>query len=237
METTLETIAIIDTETSGLDPANDHVIEIGCVLWSIRWACVIATWSDLVQQSSNEAESVNNIPTGALDLGLVFHAAISRLRAFTARADVIVAHRAEFDSGFLPDIGKPWVCSKFDIEWPASKPGEGLAYVALAHGVPVTETHRALTDCLLLARVFEAAHRHHGADIRALLARAMRPRGLFQALTSYEEREMTKAAGFQWDPATKMWTRRIALDDVGALPFKVRRLDAEAVPPMERTGT
>jgi DNA polymerase-3 subunit epsilon len=221
----MKTLAIIDSETTGIDPAKDNVIEIGCVLYSIEHRSVISTWSDLVQHTSNEAEAINKIPPATLPLGLPFITAMEILHSFVARADAIVAHRAEFDSAFLPGLKKPWVCSKFDVEWPQSKVGDSLVFVALAHDVPVTGAHRALTDCLLLARIFENAAKNFGADIQALLVKAMRPKALFQAMTSYDEREMTKQAGFQWDPAAKRWTRKMAIADVEALPFKVRRID------------
>ena len=44
--------------------------------------------------------------------------------------------------------------------------------------------HRALADCLLLARCFEAVD-----DVPGLLALAMRPRATFRAIVSYDDRE------------------------------------------------
>ena len=220
----METLALIDVETQGLDPAQHKVIEIGCVLWSVRYACVIAAWSDLVQQESNEAEVTNRIPATALQLGLTQDSALTRLRNFVARADLLVAHRAEFDASFLPELGKPWVCSKFDIQWPGSKVGDGLVYVALALGVAVTTAHRALSDCLLLARIFEAAYQN-GADIPALLQRAMRPKATFRGMQRFDENQLAKDAGFQWDGTKKIRTRRMAIEDAAALPFPTMRLE------------
>jgi DNA polymerase-3 subunit epsilon len=220
----MDALLILDTETSGLDPKAATIVEVGAVLWSIAHGCILATYSDLVQAASNEAEPINRIPAASLPLGVPREQAIGRLGALVLRADAIVAHRAEFDSSFLPELSaRTWVCSKFDIEWPHSKLGDPLVHVALAHGVPVTGAHRALTDCILLARVFEVVFAQGGAaKVRELLTRAMRPKVLVQALVTYDEREQAKAAGFAWDPPTKRWWRRMPVEEVPALPFRTR---------------
>jgi len=219
----IETLLIVDLETQGLDPALHRVIEIGCVLWSVRHVCVIAAWSDLVQQDSNEAESVNRISTGSLALGLPHAAAIVRLRNFVARADVLVAHQAEFDASFLPDLNKPFVCSKYDIVWPLSKIGDSLVFLALAHGVPATRSHRALTDCLLLAHTFEAVARS-GVDVSELMRLAMRPKARFiVAERDFDEarNNLARDNGFRFDWDKRVWRRTMARDDVAELPFAV----------------
>jgi DNA polymerase III epsilon subunit-like protein len=220
----VENLLIIDLETQGLDPAVHKIVEIGCVLWSVRHTCVVAAWSDLVAQETNEAQPINRISPEATRLGLPHAAAIVRLRNFVSRADVLVAHRAEFDAGFLPaDLGRPWVCSKFDIPWPSSKIGESLVFVALAHGVPVTRNHRALSDCLLLAHTFEAVERS-GVSVSDLMALAMRPKSRFVvAARGFDEarNKLARDNGFQFDRGKKVWHRTMARDDVEALPFDV----------------
>lgn len=220
----MDVLAIIDTETQGLDPAVHKIVEIGVVLWSIRHSCVVAAWSDLVHAETNEAESINRISAQATQLGLSHAASIARLRNFVARADVLVAHKAEFDASFLPaDLSKPWVCSKYDIKWPCSKLGESLVYVALAHGVAVTQSHRALADCLTLAHIFEAVARM-GYSIADLMALAMRPKARFVVATRGFDEARNKLArenGFQFDREKKVWHRTMARDDVEALPFDV----------------
>jgi DNA polymerase-3 subunit epsilon len=167
-------LAIVDVETSGLDPVTDAMIEVGCVLWSVQFSCVIAAWSDLVKDScpTNGAEKVNFIPTGSLALGLPIDTVVKRLGHFVGRADVLVAHPANFESRRLPDFGKPWVCSMYDVRWPRRVSGRSLASLAVAHGVQVAQTHRALVDCLLLAQVFEAAGRL-GMDVRTAIEKAL----------------------------------------------------------------
>ena len=223
---TIRTIACVDVETTGLLPETDRIVEVGCVVWSVEHRCILSAWSDLVDGDGNAAEAINRIPAAALSHGDVLGNVLANLRAYANRVDALVAHRAEFDRSFLEAAGfrsqAPWICSKFDIEWPRSKVGDGLVSTALAHGVGVTRAHRALTDCLTLAYLFERVAESH--DLGPLLDRALRPKATFQALVSYDEHEMAKSAGFQWDGAKKRWTRRMAAEDAGLLGFRTQEV-------------
>ena len=225
---------ICDVETTGLDPAKDRVVEVGCILYSLEHATPVASFASLVHGEGNPAERINRIPSNALTNAPVAQYAWNRLSEFIDCAGddaVFIAHRAEFDRSFIAAVASklsarlPWVCSKFDIEWPLSKPGASCVEMALAHGVPVVSAHRALTDCMLVAKTIEAVQ-GLGHDVNAMLERALRPKATFQALVSYDDREKAKAAGFSWNGAAKVWTRSMAAEDTAALPFPVREVAA-----------
>ena len=223
----IHTIGILDTETGGLDPKVDPLVEVAVAVWSVDDGCLVSCWSDLVLGISNAAEPVNRIPVAALERGADRADVLANARAYTGRCNVICAHRAEFDRGFMGDLGKPWVCTKFECEWPNVKLGASLVETCLALGVGVTHNHRAITDVLLLARCFDALFAREGAaGVRAMLDRAMRPRATFEALVSYEDREQAKAACFQWRPETKRWVRTMAIEDAEKLPFRTARVPA-----------
>ena len=80
--------------------------------------------------------------------------------------------------------------------------------------------HRALADCLILARLFERVV-ELGHDVREMLRRGLEPKATYQAMVSYGDRELAKTAGFTWDGEAKRWTRRLAAEDVKGLPFRV----------------
>lgn len=140
-----------------------------------------------------------------------------------------VAHNAEFDSKkmvgdtrFLPLASLPWVCTMSDFKWPlATKEQGSLINLALDHGIGVASAHRALTDCRLIAALFDRM-----ADLPAMFDVAMRPKALFQALVPFERKDEAKAAGFKWNGSDKTWTRQMAIEDAAALSFPVRRLEA-----------
>jgi len=220
----LDSILIVDTETTGIEPGRDRVVEIGAVLWSVEHTCTVSAWSELIRGEGNPAEAVNRIPAAALANGVELSTALATLQALAGRADVAVAHNAPFDRQFLgDDLGLTWLCSMDDLAWPRPTSGRSLATIALAHDVGIVSAHRALADCLILARLFERAA-ELGHDVRALLERGLQPRATYQALVSYADRELAKAAGFSWDGGAKRWTRRLAAEDVAGLPFKVTRI-------------
>lgn len=240
MPTELDYLLIVDTETTGL-PEEDPTakcIEVALVVYSIRSRCVVAQYAELIQSQTNGAENVNRIPVSALEAAgpaVFVWNAVERMVAAVPGEKVYMAHQADFDAQWFPKFlaaKLPWIDSKLDVEWPRSKVGDGLAYVALAHDVPVVSAHRAMTDCMLLAQITERVQREFGDEkLQTLLARALRPKGLFMvAATGFDEQRnaLAKKAGFRWDPGAKRWTRRMAVEDAteAALGFSVRRIDA-----------
>lgn len=220
------TLLLCDTETTSLpeDP-KARLIEIGCVWWSIDLGATIANWSELVEGQTNEAESVNKIAPALLAFGLSREHALEGLKSRAARADVVVCHRVEFDSFFLGDLGRPYLCSKFQIEWPGVEPGASLLYTAAGLGVPIVTQHRALTDCLLLAECFTRVWQMSGAEgVREMLRLAQRPRSRCVAQTTYAQKDITKKAGFRWNGEMKSWWKDVVDEEIGKLPFQVRRV-------------
>lgn len=224
---------IIDTETSSLEE-NTAVVEVGAILYSVTNQCVIQELATLLPAESNEAEAINRIKPEALrEAGLIGASfALEMLFAMSNKADVYVAHNAEFDSkrvfgntDFLPLASLPWVCTMSDFKWPLATREQGsLINLALDHGIGVASAHRALTDCRLIAALFDRMASPE--TLQAMFQTAMRPKGLFQALVSYDDREKARQAGFKWDGGTKRWTRSLALEDAAQLTFQTRRLDA-----------
>ncbi|MFA9271558.1 MAG: hypothetical protein ACEQSX_12515 [Baekduiaceae bacterium] len=162
----MNTLLLLDVETGGLDPATDHLLEVGLVLWSVPHRSTIATASWLVRAPANKAEHVNGIRPALLAEGREREWVVGRAQAWAEHADAVAAHNAEFDRAWLPDLGKPWICTCFDVEWPGralaggiererERPGQSLVALCLAHGVGVASAHRAITDCLLIASLLE----------------------------------------------------------------------------------
>lgn len=220
---------IIDVETTGLDPANDSIIEIGAVLYSIEFQTTLSSVSGLWSAPANDAERTNRIP--ALAIAAVPHDREVRLGEsivwLLAESDVVVAHNAEFDRAFMEWFGLPelrvlpWLCTMFDFKWPqASRESQSLVTLALDHGIGVSSAHRALTDCQLIAALFDRMD-----DLPAMFAHAMRPKAMFRANVSYDDRQLAKGAGFQWDAESRIWKRRMAIEDAETLPFRVTRIE------------
>lgn len=225
----IDILAITDTETTGTDPKKDVVIEVALVLFSVRFAIPISSFSTLISTSKpNEARLINGIPDASLELGMTPQAAWAGVAKFAAKADAFIAHNAEFDRSFFPaDLAatKPWICSYTDLAWPKSaKPGN-LVKTALEHGLGIASAHRAMADCDTLSRLLTRIN-EMGTDLQSFLARGLRPKGQYQAIVSFADKDLAKDASFSWDTPTKRWLRTMAHEDVAALPFKVELVTA-----------
>jgi DNA polymerase-3 subunit epsilon len=224
------TLLIVDTETSGLDPAAGQCLEVGAVLFHVPSRAVLGQLSFLLPAESNPARCVNGIDPAVTRLPQPWRQSLALFAAMVAAADAVLAHNAAFDRQWfgvepLPAIDRPWICSMDDIRWPPERhlrPRPSVRDLALAYGVPVWAAHRALTDCIYLAQVLE---RCEGLD--ELLAAALEPRQLFRAELSYAERHQAKEAGFRWnDPVVGAWTRRLSSREARSLPFPVQPISA-----------
>jgi DNA polymerase-3 subunit epsilon len=221
-----ERLLILDTETTALSPAEGQVIELGAVLFHVPSRAVLAQVSFLLPASSNPAEPINGIPAAVSQLPQPWQAGLACFEAMVASADALLAHNAAFDRqwfghGALPLLAKPWICSMEDIRWPQERllrATPSVRDLALAYGVPVWAAHRALTDCIYLAQVFERC-----PELEGLLQAALEPRRLYRACVSYAERQRAREAGFRWnDPVPGAWSRRLSQRELEALPFAVQ---------------
>ena len=227
-----EQLVNLYTDTTGLSPEEHRCIEVGAVLFSVPDRSVLSQVSFLMPCTSNAAEAVNGIAPALTQRPQPWQAGLACFEAMVEAADVLLAHNAAFDQqwfglGSLPALSKPWLCSMEDIRWPQERQLRSTPSVrdlALAYGVPVWAAHRALTDCIYLAQVFERCE-----DLEDLLLQAMEPRRLYRARLSYEERHKAREAGFRWNqPVSGAWSRRLSDREVALLPFPVVPVDEAA---------
>lgn len=224
----MKNVLIFDVETTGLNPAFDTIIEVGCVLWSVEHRSILETYSCLLPAPGNAAVIHNGIPPAALQSAGEPEIVWAVVEQVAQKADAVVAHNVPFDRGFVEALGirclldLPWICTIEDVAWPTESK-KGLVFIALAHGVGVCASHRAVEDCLLLARLFERVT-DMGERLEVALVRSQRPKAHFVSLEPYERREQVKAEGFKWYPEVKQWRRYMAVEDARKLPFQVVRL-------------
>jgi DNA polymerase-3 subunit epsilon len=224
-------LLILDTETTGLDPQRDRCIELGAVLFDVPRRSVLSQVSLLLPCEHNPAQAVNGIDPVLTQQPQPWPQGLQWFEALLAAADVVVAHNAAFDRQWfgiapLPAIDRPWLCSMEDIRWPADRhlrSNPSVRDLALAYGVPVWAAHRALTDCIYLAQVFERC-----SDLEQLLQQGLEPRRLYRARLSYEERHKAREAGFRWnEPVSGAWSRRLSEREAALLSFPVVPVEGE----------
>lgn len=236
----MDVVTIIDTETTGIDHANDTCIEVAAVEYSIKEKSVLTCFSSVIttDASNEEAGKVNHIPQAILQENYARSAeSVWRITNSVARrSSAILAHNSDFDLGWVPEgdpLRKlPWIDTCWMVTWPQqSRQGGRLIDLALEHGLGVVDPHRALSDCLLLARLMCRCS-EMGHDVEALLARGLRPTAWVEALVSYDDRDLAKERGFKYlpilgrekDRKPKGWVKKMAIDDIETLPFSAKKV-------------
>ncbi len=156
-ETNTQFAAVLDVETTGLQPAVDEIIEIGAILFAFD-----PTSGEIVRRvecySGLREPTVGIHPAAqeihGLSLAMLKNCRLDeeRLRSLFSRASFFIAHNASFDRGFLtrlfPEMGdKPWLCSMRGIDWlTAGCPGRSLEILSSHFGLEDRECHRAASD-------------------------------------------------------------------------------------------
>jgi DNA polymerase-3 subunit epsilon len=120
----------VDTETTGLDHRRDEVIELAMVRFTYGIDGRVS-FEKLRQPSRPIPDAVTALTgiSNEMVAGKKLHPA--EIVAYADSADLICAHNAAFDRGFLEGLSdlfvrKPWACSMSQIRWA----DEGLGYQA-----------------------------------------------------------------------------------------------------------
>lgn len=224
-------IGIIDTETTGVSAEHDHLVEVAVGIYVVAedpdpcGLTVSASWlvGGAPPEAVMESSKIHGIHPRLLDGAPGLRETWSRLERMLGTVDAVASHTT-FDRDWMPEAirAKPWIDTCWDVEWPRFSSSRKLTEIALAHGVGVSSAHRALDDVMTLVRLLNRVA-DSGTDMLTLIQRALRPKVRVESLASYDEKDVVKAAGFQWDG--KVWSRTMFVDDVPTLPFRVRTIE------------
>jgi DNA polymerase-3 subunit epsilon len=200
----------VDTETTGLDPARDEIIELAMVPFTYSLDGEIYAVGEAFQQLREPSKPIPSEITAitGIDGAMVAGKSIDPqdVARFAAPAALVVAHSAAFDRKFLERYcetfnTKPWACSMCEVDW-AGEGYEGtkLAYLAVGAGF-FYERHRAAHDCLaaieLLARRQPVSGR---TGLTQLLERARMPTWRIWAENApFDLKAVLKARGYRWN--------------------------------------
>ena len=123
---TTKTGILLDTETTGLDPRKDEVIELGMVKFDYlpdgRVVCVGDVFSSFNEPSipiPTEVTALTGITDEMVAGQRIDEAAVS---AFVEDAVIVIAHNAGFDRKFAERYWpvferRAWGCSATEVEW------------------------------------------------------------------------------------------------------------------------
>lgn len=223
----LRTAAILDTETTSLDPDTGKIIELAIctVMFDARGRIVaIGPVHDWLEDPGHPLPPEIARLTGLSDADLAGRqiddaAALSIL----ANADLIIAHNARFDvrwiEGRYPQVaGKPWACSLADIDW------RGLGYESRQLGALLGEVcgffntrHRADADVAALVALLATTLSSGRTACSEMILAAQRPTVRIAATAApFEVKDRLKGRGYRWDVSGRRWWSEVAtemLDD------------------------
>lgn len=216
--------AVIDVETTGLDPDIEVIIELAIRRFRFdgqgRILSIDRVWSWLEDPGRPLSARVTQL-TGLTDAGLagtqINEAAAMRL---LSSSHLIIAHNAAFDRKFverrLPKAaGLAWACSCHEVDWAAAgfdgaKLGPLLNQIGLFFGA-----HRASNDVDAVVALLG----HPLPDGRPVLAelveRSSAPSMLVEAVgADFSVKEDLRNRGYRWDPPSKTWSKEVVASDL-----------------------
>ncbi len=158
-------IVVLDTETTGLDPETDRVVEIAAV----RLDKVDGVWA-VVSEKSCLVDPGRPIPAAASAVHHLTDSDVVDARNLSEaieyldlrEKDVLVAHNADFDRGMLPGLAThPWICTwKVANKLVTDAPSYGNQVLRYHLGLDVTsgegrdgQPHSALYDARTTAQI------------------------------------------------------------------------------------
>jgi len=135
------------------------------------------------------------------------------IREAFSDVDVIVAHNAGFDLGFLtarfPGLDKPVACSLHEIDWPAHglSGGRSIGGLLTKAGHFQQQAHRAGPDAWALCCLLMSLGTEKRTIAWHMLDRARRPTArVYADKAPYALKDTLKAADYRWSLPNRAWT-------------------------------
>lgn len=216
--------AVVDTETTGLDPIADRIIEIAVQRFTFdtdhRVTEVERPRSWLEDPGRTLPENIARL-TGLSDADLTGQRFDDEaIIAMISGAEIVIAHNAAFDRPFLderfPQLeGLPWACSMSQLDWrELGYDGRALGHLVLQSG-RFFDGHRASNDASALAALLGTT----AVDGRTILAHLMESceRNSVRVDATgapFETKDALKGRGYRWDAARRVWLRELNEDEV-----------------------
>lgn len=234
---------VVDVETTGLDLEQHPVTQIAfrSFKYSHQGGQVLA----LENIGSHYSDVDGEIPPHITELTGITKELIRGKKvppAFFApilEANVIIAHRAEFDRPRVERLMKsvgvtppdtPWACSKFDIDWKGhGLPHDGLEMLSLLHGF-FYDAHDAIRDVDAVAVLLGQINAQTGKTyLSEMLANARKKRTEIVCKGEFNIREKMKDLGYRFDYADKTNRKMVLTDEVDEEKIKAKMAGATIV--------
>jgi len=222
-ESGLVKVAIVDTETTGLDFWSDYMIEAAILV--VEYLPDTGEVFDVVATYSGLEDSPIGIPEEAAAVNGITESEIAGQRFDDARvteilADValVIAHNAEFDRPFLEERFPvfetlPWACSQKGVWWQGEGMGGAkLEYLCYRAGFHYA-AHRAINDCRALLELLATPLPKSGHPALQTLWSGAQESFFelrFRLPARSPQIELAKKIGASWNTSLRRWVVRCA---------------------------
>jgi DNA polymerase-3 subunit epsilon len=228
---------IVDTETTGTNPNQDAIIELGMVLFEYdpltgQAYRVLAVFDELEEPSfpiPEESTAIHGITDEMVSGKRIDDKKVSQL---LDGVSIVIAHNSKFDRVFLEKRlpifeSIPWGCSLEQIDWK----GEGLGsakldYIAFKYDL-FYEAHRAQVDCFALLEILQKPlPKSDSLAMKSILD--ARPRKSYTAYAigaAFDKKDLLKKRGYWWDSVKKCW--HLTVDGDSAIKAEAEWLKAD----------
>jgi DNA polymerase III subunit epsilon len=211
-------VIVLDTETTGLDPTRDKIIELAFVRMTIcdrtgQLLHIEPPMSFLEDPGAPLSEAIQDL-TGLSDAELRGHRFDdSVIATMLSDACLLVGHNARFDADFVrrrfPALTQPWGCSLIDIDWNAhglAANGKSVGALLAAAGYFMDGAHRAGPDTWATAILLSMPARDGRTLAAHLIETARRPScRLFAKGAPFALKDNLRAAGYRWCAKERAW--------------------------------
>ncbi len=211
-------VAVIDTETTGLDSVQGKLIEIAVCIVEIcattgKLLHIEPPISWLEDPQEPLSDDILRL-TGLTDVVLAGQQFDERA-IYAALEDVqaIVVHHAAFDFPFVkrrfPALSLPWACSLKDVPWDTfglGASGKSIGALLTENGFFMRDAHRAGPDCWALAILLITLASDGRTRLSHLIEAAQRPtHRLWAKGAPFSLKDCLKTAGYRWNQTQRAW--------------------------------
>jgi len=218
-------ICILDLETTGLDKANDKIIELAVKLVSVdnKTGDLNAilnqyeSFQDPEEHIDEKVSMVNGITNDMVDGHAINWDSVEEI---LDSADIIVAHNAGFDRAFMDKYlpiskEKIWICSVNDVDWLSRGfTSSKQELLCIWHGF-YYDSHRAMSDVDALINLITHPSNETNKPVLDLIENASNPIYKVSAINSpYETKDILKSNGYFWNGDQKYWWKNLLLGEI-----------------------